>query len=135
MVLMPEEEGETEATFRGLGICPEVCAACDSLGWKTPTRIQREAIPLAIRGRDVIGIAQTGSGKTGAFAIPVIHKLLMKKRKTYRSALVLCPTRELAVQVKEDFERLGRSVGLRLAVQVKEDFERLGRSVGLRLAV
>eukprot|EP01062_Namystynia_karyoxenos_P063786 TRINITY_DN56583_c0_g1_i1.p1 TRINITY_DN56583_c0_g1~~TRINITY_DN56583_c0_g1_i1.p1 ORF type:complete len:502 (+),score=225.64 TRINITY_DN56583_c0_g1_i1:102-1508(+) len=118
MVLMPEEEGEKDATFASLGVCKELCAACDALGWKTPTRIQREAIPLALRGRDVIGIAQTGSGKTGAFSLPVIQSLLTKKQKAFNACLVLCPTRELAIQVRDDFERLGRSVGLRLAVLI-----------------
>lgn len=61
------------ATFHGLGIIGPLCDACSTLGYKVPTRIQTEAIPLALSGRDVIGLAETGSGKTAAYALPILQ--------------------------------------------------------------
>ena len=76
-VVRPSEAtagGETTAfTFQELGIIESLCDACTALGYKTPTPIQKEAIPLALQGRDLIGLAQTGSGKTAAFALPVLQ--------------------------------------------------------------
>ncbi|KAI4794139.1 hypothetical protein KUCAC02_032248, partial [Chaenocephalus aceratus] len=63
-------------TFKDLGVTEVLCEACDQLGWKTPTKIQIEAVPLALQGRDIIGLAETGSGKTGAFALPILQSLL-----------------------------------------------------------
>jgi ATP-dependent RNA helicase RhlE len=71
------------------------------LGFVRPTPIQAQAIPPAMEGRDVIACAQTGSGKTAAFLLPIIHRLIEKPRRTTR-ALVLAPTRELAAQIVED---------------------------------
>ncbi|KAJ9451415.1 putative ATP-dependent RNA helicase T26G10.1 [Diplonema papillatum] len=119
MVLMPEEEQGEEAPrkvlFKDLKVCDELCQACERLGWTAPTRIQIEAIPHAFKGRDVIGIAQTGSGKTGAFAIPVIQSLLVRKEKVFNSCLALSPTRELSIQICTVFADLGLSIGLRVA--------------------
>lgn len=84
--------------------------------WKTPTKIQKEAIPVALQGSDVIGLAETGSGKTGAFALPILQTLLDKPQRLY--ALVLTPTRELAFQISEQFEALGASIGIKCAVVV-----------------
>ncbi|KAJ1451549.1 P-loop containing nucleoside triphosphate hydrolase protein [Pelagophyceae sp. CCMP2097] len=81
------------------------------LKWTKPTAIQREAIPHGIAGRDVIGLAETGSGKTGAFALPILHKLLLQPSRLF--AVALAPTRELAVQIHEVFDALGRGIGLR----------------------
>ena len=78
--------------------------------WLAPTPIQREAIPVALAHSDIIALAETGSGKTGAFALPIIHDLLSKPQRLF--ALVLTPTRELAVQISEQFEALGASIGL-----------------------
>lgn len=73
-------------------------------------------IPIALKGNDIIGLAETGSGKTGAFALPIIHTLLENPQRFY--ALVLTPTRELAIQISEQFEALGASIGLKCAVIV-----------------
>ena len=81
------------------------------MGWSKPTRIQRKAIPVALAGRDVIGLAETGSGKTGAFGLPIMHKLLEKPSRLFGT--VLAPTRELAVQIHEVFDALGKAIGLR----------------------
>ena len=75
------------------------------LGFARPTPIQAEAIPAAIGGRDVLACAQTGSGKTAAFLLPILHRLIGRPRRTTR-ALILTPTRELAAQILEDFNGL-----------------------------
>lgn len=108
------EEGKT--TFQSLGIVDVLCEACEQLKWKAPTKIQKEAIPVALQGSDVIGLAETGSGKTGAFALPILQTLLDKPQRLY--ALVLTPTRELAFQISEQFEALGASIGIKCAVIV-----------------
>ncbi|XP_057769951.1 DEAD-box ATP-dependent RNA helicase 10 [Salvia miltiorrhiza] len=110
------EEDLVEKTFKDLGVNDQLIDACDTLGWKNPTRIQCEAIPLALEGKDVIGLAQTGSGKTGAFAIPIIQSLLEAPQAFF--ACVLAPTRELAIQIAEQFEALGAGIHLRCAVLV-----------------
>jgi ATP-dependent RNA helicase RhlE len=98
-----------EHTFYGLGIAPGILKRLDALNFVTPTPIQHQAIPIAIRGEDVIGIAQTGTGKTLAFSIPMIQRLAAIKRQ----GLVVCPTRELAMQVEETLQKVGNSFGLK----------------------
>jgi ATP-dependent RNA helicase DeaD len=95
---------ETESTpgFEELGITGPVLAAIKALGYETPSAIQRETIPLLLGGRDVLGTAQTGTGKTAAFALPILENLDLQQQKP--QALVLAPTRELALQVAEAFE-------------------------------
>lgn len=78
------------------------------LGYETPTPIQAKAIPAILKGKDIIGQAQTGSGKTAAFAIPILERLNPKSRKV--QALVLCPTRELAMQTADSFRKLGKHI-------------------------
>jgi ATP-dependent RNA helicase DDX47/RRP3 len=112
---MPADESE-EVTFASLGVCKPLCEACTSLGWKSPSPIQREAIPLTIAGKDVIGLAETGSGKTAAFALPVLQALLEAPQRFF--ACVLAPTRELAFQIAEQFEALGAGIGCKTAVLV-----------------
>ncbi|XP_029191020.2 probable ATP-dependent RNA helicase DDX47 [Acropora millepora] len=107
---------EEKVTFESLGVIDVLCEACQELGWKTPTKIQREAIPVALEEKDIIGLAETGSGKTGAFAIPVLQALLANPQRLY--CLVLTPTRELAFQISEQFEALGSSIGVKCAVIV-----------------
>uniref|UniRef100_A0A8D2D225 RNA helicase n=1 Tax=Sciurus vulgaris TaxID=55149 RepID=A0A8D2D225_SCIVU len=111
----PAVEEETK-TFKDLGVTDVLCEACDQLGWTKPTKIQIEAIPLALQGRDIIGLAETGSGKTGAFALPILNALLETPQRLF--ALVLTPTRELAFQISEQFEALGSSIGVQSAVIV-----------------
>ncbi|XP_073429102.1 probable ATP-dependent RNA helicase DDX47 isoform X5 [Dendrobates tinctorius] len=107
---------EKDKTFGDLGVTDVLCETCEQLGWKKPTKIQIEAIPVALQGRDIIGLAETGSGKTGAFALPILQTLLENPQRLY--ALVLTPTRELAFQISEQFEALGSSIGVKSAVIV-----------------
>ncbi|KAI6704091.1 hypothetical protein NL676_013227 [Syzygium grande] len=109
------EEKEVK-TFKELGICEQLLEACETLGWKNPTKIQVEAIPHALEGKDMIGLAQTGSGKTGAFALPILQALLDSPQAFF--TCVLSPTRELAIQIAEQFEALGCGIGVRCAVLV-----------------
>ncbi|KAI3452113.1 hypothetical protein Pfo_008778 [Paulownia fortunei] len=109
-------EEKEEKSFEDLGVNEQLAEACDNLGWKNPTKIQVEAIPLALEGKDIIGLAQTGSGKTGAFAIPILQSLLETPQAFF--ACVLSPTRELAIQIAEQFEALGSGIGVKCAVLV-----------------
>jgi ATP-dependent RNA helicase RhlE len=104
-------------TFEQLELIPEILHALKSEGYVTPTPIQERAIPLLLDGRDILGCAQTGTGKTAAFAIPILQKLFQdnKNRGAIRS-LILTPTRELALQIDESFEAYGRNTGLRHTV-------------------
>ncbi len=86
----------TQSTFDGLGIAPAIRDVLTRLNFTAPTPIQHQSIPLGIEGKDVIGIAQTGTGKTLAFGIPMIQRLMDSG-----GGLVLVPTRELALQVEE----------------------------------
>ena len=101
-------------TFHGLGIAPALLEALARLRYATPTPIQQQAIPIAIQGKDVVGIAQTGTGKTLAFGIPMIQRLIQVKGR----GLVVLPTRELALQVDEALRRMGSTFGLRTAVLI-----------------
>jgi ATP-dependent RNA helicase DeaD len=101
---------EAPAFFGGLTLRPETLRAIDRLGWTEPTPIQTRVIPLLAQGRDVIGEAQTGSGKTGAYGIPTVERLDPTARAL--QALVLVPTRELALQVTEDLRTLEGERGL-----------------------
>ncbi|KAK5983974.1 DEAD box ATP-dependent RNA helicase [Trichostrongylus colubriformis] len=98
------------------GVCEALCEACSRLDWKIPTKIQIAALPHALSGRDVIGLAETGSGKTAAFALPILQSLLDTPQKHF--GLVLTPTRELAFQIAQQFEALGAGIGLVVAVIV-----------------
>jgi len=100
--------------FYGLGIAPKLLDALDKLGFAEPTPIQHKAIPIAIEGKDMIGIAQTGTGKTMAFGVPMIQRLARVKGK----GLITLPTRELALQVDEALLSVGRGLGLRTAVLI-----------------
>ncbi len=88
--------------FSQLGLAPAQVSACESLGYNTPTPIQRQAIPIVLSGQDVIGCAETGTGKTAAFLLPIIQRLSGKARPGLR-VLVLAPTRELALQIHENY--------------------------------
>lgn len=91
--------------FSQLGLAPAQVSACESLGYKTPTPIQRQAIPVVLSGRDVLGCAETGTGKTAAFLLPIIQRLSERTRPGLR-VLVLAPTRELALQIHENYAAL-----------------------------
>jgi ATP-dependent RNA helicase RhlE len=106
--------------FSSLGLAPILLQNLEREGYRTPTPIQAQSIPHGVRGRDLLGIAQTGTGKTASFALPILHQLLAagvsdaQRRKP--RALVLAPTRELAAQIGESFAAYGRGTGLRHAV-------------------
>jgi len=100
--------------FSGLGIAPTLLKTLVKLNYKNPTPIQRQAMPIAIQGKDVVGVAQTGTGKTLAFGIPMIQRLHQVKGR----GLVVLPTRELAIQVDEALRRVGTELGLRTAVLI-----------------
>ena len=95
--------------FSSWDLQEHIASAVQANGWSEPTEIQREAIPLARQGLDVVGQARTGSGKTGAFGIPILERCSPKGTP---QAIVLCPTRELAVQVAEEMESLQGGKGL-----------------------
>ncbi|EGI70185.1 Putative ATP-dependent RNA helicase DDX47 [Acromyrmex echinatior] len=103
-------------TWKDLGLVDILCKTCLDLKWKEPTRIQQEAIPLTLQGKDVIGLAETGSGKTAAFALPILQALLENPQRYF--ALILTPTRELAFQISEQFDALGSSIGVKTVVLV-----------------
>jgi ATP-dependent RNA helicase DDX47/RRP3 len=111
-----EEEAEVEKTFADLGLTESLCDACATLGFKKPTPIQRESLPVALSGKDLIGLAETGSGKTAAFALPMLQALLDKPQPLF--GLVIAPTRELAYQISQQFEALGSLINVKCAVLV-----------------
>ncbi|RCK65975.1 ATP-dependent rRNA helicase RRP3 [Candida viswanathii] len=98
-------------TFQELNLVPDLLESIQNMKFTKPTPIQSEAIPHALEGKDIIGLAQTGSGKTAAFAIPILQSLWHAQQPYF--GLVLAPTRELAFQIKETFDALGSSMGLR----------------------
>mmetsp|Transcript_12012 Transcript_12012/g.36617 ORF Transcript_12012/g.36617 Transcript_12012/m.36617 type:complete len:448 (-) Transcript_12012:894-2237(-) len=124
-------ESGAEHSFRSLGLCEELCAACERIGYRRPTRIQEAALPLALDGRDVIGLAQTGSGKTAAFALPILHELVKAKAPVQAPfALVVAPTRELVFQIQEQFEVLGAEIGAR-SVAISGGVDMMTQAVAL----
>jgi ATP-dependent RNA helicase RhlE len=98
--------------FETFNFHPSVAAGAAAAGFKTPTPIQAQAIPQVIKGHDVMGLAQTGTGKTAAFVLPILNRLVGKKYGCVR-ALIIAPTRELAEQIHQDIEALGRQTRLR----------------------
>ncbi len=111
---MIEENGGSAGGFADLALAPELCHALSGLGYEEPTPIQQAAIPPLLEGRDVVGQAATGTGKTAAFALPVLQRLLKEGGRADPLALVLVPTRELAMQVSEAMHRYGREIGARV---------------------
>jgi len=101
---------DAPASFAELMLAPELLRAVADAGYTAPTPIQARAIPLILRGRDIMGLAQTGTGKTAAFTLPIVQRLLGGPRRA--RALILTPTRELAVQVKESFAKYAEHSGL-----------------------
>ncbi|KAJ4000084.1 P-loop containing nucleoside triphosphate hydrolase protein [Lentinula boryana] len=103
-------------TFSALGLIKPLLEALEQLKFTEPTEIQAQSIPSALEGRDIIGVASTGSGKTAAFALPILQKLWDEPKGLF--ACVLAPTRELAYQISQQFEALGSAMGVRCAVIV-----------------
>ncbi len=126
--------------FAALGLRPELLAALDELGYEEPTPIQREAIPPMAAGRDLLGQAATGTGKTAAFALPILHHLdIDGSTSTAPRALVLVPTRELAVQVSEAIFKYGRHLGVKVVPiyggqPIYRQFKQLERGVHVVVA-
>ena len=106
--------GEGAGGFADLALAPELRHALSGLGYEEPTPIQRAAIPPLLAGRDLVGQAATGTGKTAAFALPVLQRVLREGERAEPLALVLVPTRELAVQVSEAMHRYGHDIGARV---------------------
>lgn len=104
----------TKGSFLGLGIAPGLLTVIEKLKYTEPTPIQIQAIPVAIEGNDVVGIAQTGTGKTLAFGIPMLQRLAQTKGQ----GLILLPTRELALQVDATLNAIGKPLGLKTAVLI-----------------
>jgi ATP-dependent RNA helicase RhlE len=107
------------SSFTELGLAEPLLRAIQAENYDTPTPIQAQAIPYLLEGKDLLGIAQTGTGKTAAFALPILQRLSaveVQRRRGAVRALILTPTRELAVQISESFRSYGRHLGLRSAV-------------------
>ncbi len=128
-----------EMTFRTLGLGPHILKAVDSAGYTVPTPIQHRAIPLVLEGDDLIGVAQTGTGKTAAFALPLLEMLLQGKLQGRPAALILAPTRELAMQTDEAIRSFGKHLRIRCAtvlggVNEKPQIDALRRGVDIVVA-
>src|SRR5256885_11869708 len=107
--------------FSDLRLIEPILRALSTEGYSTATPVQAQAIPHVLAGRDVVGCAQTGTGKTAAFALPILHRLISLQRKEGAGSgaarcLVLAPTRELAGQIADSFRTYGKHLGLRHAV-------------------
>lgn len=98
------------STFTALGLAESRVAVLEAMGWSRPTPIQQQAIPPVLEGKDIVGVAQTGTGKTGAFMLPALEQI---KAGDGLQILVLCPTRELAQQVMEETENLAKGTAIR----------------------
>ncbi|MCK9271866.1 MAG: DEAD/DEAH box helicase, partial [Bacteroidales bacterium] len=107
-------------TFKELEIIDPILRALDHEGYTHPTPIQQQAIPILLRGSDLLGCAQTGTGKTAAFAVPILQHLYNDRAQRNNNkairALIVTPTRELAIQIDESFEAYGRYTNIRHTV-------------------
>ncbi len=127
-------------TFSDLGLKPEILRAIEDVGYTTPTPIQAQAIPYVLMGRDVLGIAQTGTGKTASFTLPMIEMLAAgRARARMPRSLILEPTRELAAQVAENFELYGKYEKLSYALLIggesfEDQIKKLDRGVDVLIA-
>ncbi len=128
--------------FSALGLAPRILANLAELGLTTPTPIQTQAIPPAMEGRDVLGLAQTGTGKTAAFGLPMLTRLLAIGRRPEPAscrALILAPTRELATQIAENLQAFARETPVRVfrvvgGASINAQAERLARGVDVLVA-
>jgi superfamily II DNA/RNA helicase len=127
-------------TFADLGLSPELLEAVETAGYTTPTAIQAEAIPAVLMMKDIIGIAQTGTGKTASFVLPMIDVMAAGRRRALMPrSLILEPTRELAAQVAENFEKYGANHDLKMAlliggVQMGDQVKALNEGVDVLIA-
>ncbi len=127
-------------TFADLGLSPELLKAVEDAGYTTPTAIQAQAIPTVLMMRDLIGIAQTGTGKTASFVLPMIDVMAAGRRRALMPrSLILEPTRELAAQVAENFEKYGKNHDLKMAlliggVQMGDQLKALSEGVDVLIA-
>src|SRR5689334_11859972 len=116
--LVDNQTVEPRDGFESLGLSHDVAATLVALGYEEPTPIQRESIPPLLSGKDLLGQAATGTGKTAAFALPLIQKLSddpdRRRDKQRIRALILVPTRELAMQVAQAIHKYGRSINARV---------------------
>lgn len=124
--------------FKEFNFRPDVTAGIEAAGYTKPTPIQAEAIPIVMKGRDVIGLAQTGTGKTAAFGLPILNRLAEGRHGQVR-ALIIAPTRELAEQIHESFETLGKKTGLKSitvygGVNINPQINKLKRGVDIVVA-
>jgi len=125
-------------SFQTFDFHPHIAAGVEAAGYVNPTAIQSQAIPPVLAGRDVMGLAQTGTGKTAAFALPILHRLMKGDRGKVR-ALVVAPTRELAEQIHQSIENLGRKTRLRSVtvyggVKINPQTEKLKRGAEIVVA-
>ena len=111
---MIEDNGGGASGFADLALAPELCHVLSGLGYEEPTPIQLAAIPPLLEGRDLVGQAATGTGKTAAFALPILQRILNEGAQAEPLALVLVPTRELAVQVCAAMRSYGHDMGARV---------------------
>ncbi len=111
---MSQPQATVPSSFHGLGIAPKLLEILGKHKYSVPTPIQQKSIPVSIDGKDMIGIAQTGTGKTLAFGVPMLQRLAIHKGR----GLILLPTRELALQVDETMHKVGRDLGIRTAVLI-----------------
>ena len=127
-------------TFADLGLSPELLKAVEDAGYTTPTAIQAQAIPTVLMMKDLIGIAQTGTGKTASFVLPMIDVMAAGRRRALMPrSLILEPTRELAAQVAENFEKYGKNHDLKMAlliggVQMGDQLKALSDGVDVLIA-
>jgi ATP-dependent RNA helicase DeaD len=105
---------DTEKTFAELGLADSLIQGIDKQGWVHPTAVQAALIPVALSGRDVLGQSKTGTGKTAAFGLPIMHLLATAEQRTPFASLILVPTRELAIQVTHELRELGRFTDLKI---------------------
>lgn len=120
---------EDELGFSSLGLSQPILDAIKELGYSTPTPIQKQCIPPALEGKDIIGLAPTGSGKTAAFAIPILEQLWKSPQGLF--ACIIAPTHELAYQISAQFEALGAAMGVRCSVIIGGDIDRVSQAVAL----
>ena len=124
--------------FKTFNFHPSIAAGIEAAGYTSPTPIQRKAIPAVLKGQDIIGLAQTGTGKTAAFVLPILERLSRGGRGFVR-ALIIAPTRELAEQINENICTLGMKTGIRSmsiygGINIRPQIAKLARGVEIIVA-